>query len=320
MARNNAVKVDDEDYLEADVIIDDRDKKKTRIKSTLSYIEQARQSNNLSKSDKLGFLAGGALAVSAITFLSVLGMIPFLLMIATKPAPVLVQTADGKSMKVMALEGNQRSPQVIKDSVTIMLSKLFTWRNFLTPISSEELTNPKADPGIMIPPKNGLLGGRVPTEAWQGTFSLSPDFQNSYLYVLTKMVGDAGIFATSGGAQVSLELRNVGNPVSVGDGTWRVPIVADLTRLDAVSKLPTRVPFNKDIFVQAVPVPHIREEGTALQKSLSQMTAEAKASGLQIYAMRDSERPELLPGTRPQTAAPSPSPSASASPPAQLTQ
>jgi hypothetical protein len=309
----------DRDYIEADVIIDDTDKTKTKIKRTLSYIEQARQTNNLSKSDKLGFLAGGALAVSSITFLTVLALIPFLFVIASKPAPVLVQTADGKSMKVMALEGNQRSPQVIKDSVTIMLSKLFTWRNFLTPINSEELVNPKPDPGIAIPARNGFLGGKIPTEVWQATFSLSPDFQTSYLYVLAKMVSDAGIYNTSGGAQVSLELRDVGNPISVGDGTWRVPIVADLTKLDAVTKLPTRVQFNKDIFVQAVPVPHIREEGTVLQKSLSQMTAEAKASGLQIYAMRDSERPELMPGTR-KSVKPSPSPSAEASPPAQLTQ
>lgn len=324
---------DDEDSSSLEEILDDDDQdvqpnkgsskkgKNSKVKQTLSYIDQARNSANLTRTDKIGLLAGGALATSLATLFAVLCIIPFLFMLANKSAPVLVQTADGKSMRVMALEGNQRSPLVIKDAVTVMLSKLFTWRSYLTPYTAEELANPKPDPGILIPNKNGATGGKIPTEAWQATFSLSSDFQNSFIYTLAKMVGDAGIYATSGGAQVSLEILDVSNPASIGDGLWRVRIVGNLVKIDNFNKVPTRVPFNKEVFVRAVPVPIIKEEGKPLEKTLSQMTAEAKASGLELYAMREAERIELVPGV-----APSPSPSvspssaSSPSPSAKLTQ
>jgi hypothetical protein len=308
----------DEDLEPVDVELVDEEPptkgKGHKVKRTLSYLDQARNSANLTRTDKIGLLAGGSLGASLLTLFVVLGIIPFLFTIASKPAPVLVQTADGKTMRVLALEGNQRSPLVIKDAVTVMMSKLFTWRNFLTPYTSEELVNPKADPGIQIPAKNGFPGGRMPTEVWQATFSLSADFQGTFIHTLTKMVGDARIYAASGGSQVSLEIMNISNPVSIGDGLWRVLIVGNLVKIDALNKVPTRVRFNKEVFVRAVPIPIIREEGKPLEKTLSQITAEAKASGLEIYAMRDAERVELIPGGAPPPPSPLASPNGAVSP------
>jgi hypothetical protein len=134
----------DEDQEPVDVELVDEEPstkgKGHKVKRTLSYLDQARNSANLTRTDKIGLLAGGALAASLLTLFAVLGIIPFLFMIANKSAPVLVQTADGKTMRVLALEGNQRSPLVIKDAVTVMMSKLFTWRNFLTPYTATVYT------------------------------------------------------------------------------------------------------------------------------------------------------------------------------------
>jgi hypothetical protein len=279
-----------------------------RAKRTLSYLDQARQTASLSKKDKVGFLVTLGLLLNGLTLLIVLGLIPFLFSIASKPAPALVQTSDGKTMRVLALEGNQRSPQVLKDTITVALTRLFTWRNFFTPTTGEELRNPKADPGIDIPSKNGSPTGKVPTEVWQATFALSGDMQASYLGTLAKMVGDAGVFGPAS-AQVSIEILNVSTPTAISDGTWKTLIVANLVKVDRLSKVPVRVPFNKEVFLRAVPVPRIREEGTAAAKALSQVIADARATGLEIYAMRDAVRPDLQPNTT--TPSPSVSPSAS---------
>lgn len=301
----NQLAINDNDSIH---FLDDAQPNNKKAKRTLSYLDRERQTAKLSKSDKVGFLVTGSILLNGMTLLVVLGMIPLIFAVANKQAPALVQTSDGKTMRVIALEGNQRSPQVLKDTTAVALTKLFTWRNFFTPVTGAELANPKIDPGIEVPTKGAQVGGKIPTEVWQASFALSPELQASYLYVLAKMINDAGI---SNGAQVSIEILNISNPVSIGEGLWKVSIVANLTRIDRASKVPGRVPFNKDVFLQAVPVPRITEEGTQAQKALSQVMAEAKATGLQIYAMRDSERPELLPGAPASTpASPTPTPAA----------
>jgi hypothetical protein len=93
-----------------------------------------------------------------------------------------------------------------------------------------------------------------------------------------------------------------------------------LVKIDALNKVPTRVRFNKEVFVRAVPIPIIREEGKPLEKTLSQITAEAKASGLEIYAMRDAERVELIPGGASPPPLASPNGVVSPSPSVKLTQ
>jgi hypothetical protein len=258
-----------------------------------AFINNARSKNQISGTDSLGLLmlisiglSGASLLGTVLLFFSYLG-------VANKPMPALVQLATGKTIKVATMDEKERTPQVIKDFVSLTMVRMMSWSGALPPETPEDLQNPKPDPGVKIPVKDGQQV-KVPTIAWRSSFALSSDLQNPFLQELaklaTKMLGQ-----NMSQAQTRLEILNVGEPIQIQKGAWRIPIIANITVLNRTNPLPERVAFNKDVLVRTIPVPAILESGSPAEKTLSQLIAEGKANGIEIYAITEPKNDEILP-------------------------
>jgi hypothetical protein len=280
--------------------------------ATLRLLNSARRGNKFDNTDRQGlFNFLSFLASSASLFFSLI-LLGLYFSLNNKPLPSLVQTSDGKTIRVIAQNSIERSPEVIKSTAVIGLNKLFTWRSFYIPTNSREVVSPKPDPGIEIQAKANEGGGKIPTTVYEGSFILTGDFQTPFLATLAPLVKEAGVFTNN--AQVSIELINVSDkPVSVGPGLWRVDVVANLVRV-LPNKTITRLKFNKQVFLKAVASIPIDDQGaTNGEALLSRLVAEGSATGLQIYAIKDlsSDDINLYPNPT-ATASPTPTPTPSA--------
>lgn len=256
------------------------------------YINQARKKAHLSNLDGLGFLVLMSTSISGVNLL--LSVILFFCYngLANRPMPALVQLATGRTIRVATLNDKERTPQVIKDFVGISMTKMMTWRNFLPPKTAEEITRPLIDPGVPISAAGaGSRSGKVATSAWKASFALSGDFQNSFLLQLSDLANKV----SAAGAETTLEILNLGEPIPVKDGSWKVQMVANLVVIQKGTTLPKRLNFNKDIYVQAIPVPKIVDGGKVGEQELSEISAEARSSGMQIYAISDFVKQNIQP-------------------------
>ncbi len=256
-----------------------------------AFINNARNKSSISETDSLGFLMLVSVALSSISVIGVIALFFSYNGLANKPMPALVQLANGKTIKVATMNDNDRTPQVIRDFVSLTMTRMMSWTGALPPETPEDLTNPKLDPGVLVPTKDGQ-SLKVPTIAWRNSFSLSNDFQNPFLQELAKL---ATKIMSGGQAVTRLELLNIGDPIQIQTGAWRVPIVANITILRKGQSLPERVAFNKDVLVKTVPVPPILENGTTAEKTLSQLIAEGKSAGIEIYAITEPKNDEIRP-------------------------
>lgn len=260
----------------------------------ITFLDRARSNAQLSATDSLGFYIMTSVGIGAVNLCGILMLWVSYQNLANRPTPALVQLADGKTIKVATLDDNQRTPQVLKDFVSLTMTKMFTWRGILPPEKPEDLSNPQPDLGIEIQGKQGGKTLKVPTLAWRTSFALSADFQNAFLQVLGSMAEQVRALDTK--AETGLEILNIGDPVATGAGTWRVPLVANLVVINrGINNLPTRISFNKDIYIRAVPVPHIVDDGNSGRKQVAELMAESRAAGMEIFAIRDYERQDLKP-------------------------
>lgn len=254
------------------------------------FVGNAKNRNQSSSLDKLGFYVLISIGLSGATLLSAICLFFMYKGIADKPLPALVQLANGKTIKVATMGDKERTPQVIKDFASITMVKMMTWNGALPPETTEDLSNPKPDLGIEIPVE-GTTKMKVPTVAWRTSFSLSHDLQNPFLVELAKLATKVMTI----GSGTRLEILNMGEPIQIQAGSWRVPMIANLIVLEKNSNLPKRVQFNKDLLVHAVPVPPIIESTKTGEKQLSELVAEGKSSGLEIYLIKSPESDEIKP-------------------------
>jgi hypothetical protein len=254
------------------------------------FVGNAKSRNQSSSLDKLGFYVLISVGLSGATLLSAICLFFMYKGIADKPLPALVQLANGKTIKVATMNDKERTPQVIKDFASLTMVKMMSWNGSLPPETTEDLSNPKPDPGVEIPVE-GASKMKVPTIAWRTSFSLSHDLQNPFLVELAKLATKA----LKIGSGTRLEILNMGEPIQIQAGAWRVPMIANLIVLDRGSSLPRRIQFNKDILIHAVPVPPVIESQKAGEKQLSELVAEGKSSGLEIYLITSPQNDEVKP-------------------------
>jgi hypothetical protein len=255
------------------------------------FINEARNKQQISGTDSLGFLLLISIGISGISLLTAIATFFACSGLANKPMPALVQLANGKTIKVATMNDSDRTPRVIKDFATLKMTEIMSWTGILPPETAEDLNNPKPDIGVSIPAKGGNTL-KVPTGAWRASFSLSADFQNPFLQELAKL---ATTIQGAGNVQTRLEILNIGEPILIQPGAWRVQMIANIVILRKGSPLPERVAFNKDVMIHAVPVPAILENGKEAEKTLSQLVAEGKSSGLEIYAITNPKTQEITP-------------------------
>jgi hypothetical protein len=222
--------------------------------------------------------------------------------LANKPLPTLVQTSDGKTMQIAALQGKERSANQIQQFTLTSLTGLFTWRQKLLPSNAEEERNPKIDPGVPIE-VNGVSGQKIPTPVWGASFALGDRIRQDFLaQELAPLMEKLKVL--QGASEVAIVPINIQAPEAVNDKSgekiWKVRVVANLAVRANPNVPETLVPFNKTIYVRAVEVPAIDRNSATRDpaKDLNFLIAKNRP-GLEIYAIEDFEAQNITPVVSP---------------------
>jgi hypothetical protein len=126
----------------------------------------------------------------------------------------------------------------------------------------------------------------IATASWQASFALSEDFRQDFLKRVAELT-PPGVF--TGTSQVVMVINHVGNPEAVGEGRWKVTVVAHLYVFNDANALGQAIPFNREVFVEAVTAPAVPDGETPLEQAIYRI----RQTGLQIYAIRELEREDL---------------------------
>ena len=199
-------------------------------------------------------------------------------------APTLVQLQDGQAIRVSSMAEKERTPETIRRFVNDTLLLMFNWSGNLPVSTVEDARDPKTDPGLPIQVERGKR--TVATASWQASFALSEDFRREFLTRVAELT-PPGVF--SGKTQVVMVINHVSEPESVGEGRWQVDVVAYLYVFDDANVLGQTIPFNREVFVEAIAAPALPEGDTPLEKSIYHI----RQAGLQIYAIRELDREDL---------------------------
>ncbi|NER27604.1 MAG: hypothetical protein F6J89_08210 [Symploca sp. SIO1C4] len=247
---------------------------------------QNRKPGNLSRNDSLGLFAVGTFGLHVLTVFGLLLLYGNYSRLAQKPPPSLVQLSSGEALTVAPIGSKERTPEVVKRFTVDTLTLIMNWSGKLPSKTTEEAVQPTLDPGVDLRTVGGK--GKVTTAAWQGSFALSEDFRKQFLQRLAELI-PPGVF--SGQTQAVLVPLEVQNPIKIDEGQWKVTMVANLMVFQASNNLGDVIPFNKEIFVRAVEAP---KYVLSAENSLAAVVATVRASGLEIYAIRDlqPEKPQ----------------------------
>jgi hypothetical protein len=217
--------------------------------------------------------------------------------IASKPMPTLVQTLNGKTIEIKAMDGKQRSNQLLQDFTVKTLTDLFTWRVYLMPTSPEEVRTPKVDPGVPIEAE-GRTDLKVPSPVWAASFAISDDFRKDFLNKnLAPLTTSLKIL--QGSSEVAFIPISIQDPIEVkstkpNEKLWKVKIVANLAIRTAPNIPETLVPINKDVYLRAV-IPPVMPDVSRLNSKtdLQAVTAIARSAGVEIIGMEDFGKQDL---------------------------
>ncbi|MGK7908451.1 MAG: hypothetical protein AB4040_14680 [Synechococcus sp.] len=187
-----------------------------------------------------------------------------------KPAPTLVQLADGTSMAVGAIGSQERTPAAVKNFVYRAMSGLF----------SATGTVPDGTGGEAADRQFEVDGSPVATSAWAASHALSADFTRTDLLAAIAETTPPQVFEPEAQTEVRLEISYLSEPEAVDEGRWRVDVVA--TRVVTQKGIETnRAVFNKSVWVRAVePYRHVgvpTATGLALEGY--------RGGGMEIYAI-----------------------------------
>jgi hypothetical protein len=225
----------------------------------------------------------GILGLSALNSLGLIALTGAYLSLASQKPPTLVQLVGGKAITAIAMENKARSPEIVKQFVTQQLLSLMTWTGELP--SDAQNGKPVLDPGVEVTSAQGLKK-KITTIAWQASFGFSEDFRKGLLSSIAELT-PTEVF--SGGSKVILVPQSITAPEEIEKGKWKVNLVANLVTFSPSNQVGESVPFNKEIFIQAIDVPNLKADASPLEQAIFKV----RASGLEIYAMRDLARTDL---------------------------
>lgn len=221
-----------------------------------------------------GFVLGTALLGCVLLGLTLWNTVQ-LVRLANRPAPGLVQLADGQAIRVGARPSYAREYPLIRRFVGIALEGLFTWRLFIP--ASEPGQKEIVDPGVALSNRE-----KLPTSVFQMGFCLSEDLRSELLRQLARLSAKT---LESRSAQVIFTASFIGEPEPVADrsGVWKVTVVGQQVVYSKQRVEGLSLPFNKEIYLRAVEPPI----ETGLPKTpIEQAIYRMRSSGLEIYAIR----------------------------------
>jgi hypothetical protein len=274
---------------------------KTKVTNTLSdELDSDVQSHNKGKLSAADIITGkqtrnntpllviGTLGIQGVNVLLLGGLLIALLMVALRPAPTLVQTIDGKAIRVVAKESRSREPQTITRFVKEVVTLMFSINGKLPPENFDQARMPQPDPGITIPGKNL----RISTASFQAGFALSEDFRKSFLVALAELTPQDLFSAQAkdtrqSPTQIVPIVKLVSDPKQIKPGLWKLNVVCDLIVFNGKDQLGKEsIPFNKEIILRAVEPPQQVAGTTSLEKTIYTI----RQAGLEITAINDIGR------------------------------
>jgi hypothetical protein len=226
----------------------------------------------------------GILGLSALNSLGLMALMVAYASLASQKPPTLVQLSGGKAITAIASENKTRSPEVVKQFVTQQVMALMTWTGEL-PSDASQNGKPLLDTGVEVTADKGLKK-KITTTAWQASFAFSEDFRKGLLSSIAELTP---IEVFSGGSKVILVPQTITAPEEIEKGKWKVNLVANLVTFSPLNQVGESVPFNKEIFIQAIDVPNLKADDSPLEQAIFKV----RSSGLEIYAMRDLSRNDL---------------------------
>ena len=244
-----------------------------------------RADKKLTTGDTLALFAVGTFGLHLITFFMLILLYGSYSQLNKKPPPSLVQLETGKAIQVSPLGNTERTPQVVSRFVSDTMILMMNWSGTLPPTTVEENAKPLQDKGVDMV-ERGSRGSKVTSGAWQASYALSEDFRKEFLQKLASMTPQ-GVF--KGTTQVVLIPLSIESPTKIEEGKWKVKMIANLNVFDQTNNLGEVIPFNKEIFVRAVVAP----ESPVNTSSLATVIYQVRASGLEIYAIRDLQAENL---------------------------
>ena len=244
-----------------------------------------RASKKFSTGDTLALFAVVTFGLHLITFFLLTALYGSYSQLNKKPPPSLVQLETGKAVKVAPLGNVERTPQVISRFVSDTMTLMMNWSGTLPPATVEENAKPLKEKGVDMV-ERGARGSKVTEGAWQASYALSEDFRKEFLRKLASMTPQ-GVF--KGTTQVVLIPLSIQSPTKIGEGQWKVKMIANLNVFNQSNNLGEIIPFNKEIFVRAVVAP----SSPINTSDLASLIYQVRVSGLEIYAIRDLQTENL---------------------------
>ncbi|MFW9257845.1 MULTISPECIES: hypothetical protein [unclassified Nostoc] len=139
----------------------------------------------------------------------------------------LVQLVDGRTITVDPQPNLERQPEAIRRFVGETMSLMLTW--------SQQ---------------------QPPTQVWEITSQLvADDFKQKLKSELTNLNPDSQFENINRGAENVLVIQKISQPTKIGDGTWKVEMLANQLTFSSYDKLGKSVSFNKQILVRAIDEP-----------------------------------------------------------------
>jgi hypothetical protein len=223
--------------------------------------------------------------------------------IAKKPAPALVQLSDGGSINVQAVGSTDRSPKVLQSFTTDLLTLLMSWNNEI-PVKDGNKEVIKTDLGMQVATASGEK--RITTQVFQAGFAFSDNLRGEILKIVAEMTPPE-VF--EGSLKTALKFQQVTIPVQIEPGKWKITVIGTLIQFQRGRADTVKVPFNKELVLQAVDTPAL-PQGGKFSNELENAIYNIRRVGLEITAMKDVESNT---STIPSAAAPAQQPATSGS-------
>jgi hypothetical protein len=202
--------------------------------------------------------------------------------IAKKPAPALVQLSDGGSINVQAVGSTDRSPKVLQSFTTDLLTLLMSWNNEI-PTKDGNKDVIKTDLGMQVATASGEK--RITTQVFQAGFAFSDNLRGEILKIIAEMT-PPDVF--QGNLKTALKFQQVTIPVQIEPGKWKITVIGTLIQFQRGRADTVKVPFNKELVLQAVDTPALPQSGK-FANELENAIYNIRRVGLEITAMKDVE-------------------------------
>ncbi|OKH17666.1 hypothetical protein [[Limnothrix rosea] IAM M-220] len=229
------------------------------------------------------------LVLSGLNLLISLGVIGALGSLANKPAPRLVETTDGVTRNVVALDHAEPTPESIRQFVAATLYSLYDWRGILPPETAEDVGSPKPDLGVPISTGNG--DRKITTATWRAGFRLNDAIRQDILTQIA-ILTPQDIFTDQPSTQTAMTSPIIGVPQKVEADLWKVDYTGLLMVFANGDNLGDQVVREHEVYVRVIDplVPVNADMANPQISDIQRVVMEERSSGLVIESMPEKLR------------------------------